>query len=736
MDYVNSRPAFKAQIRFGTLSDYFMGVWAEKQVDPGEKPAGYTSLSGDFFTYADRKDNYWSGYFTSRPFYKHLDRVLEASIRASEIAFSLGGSVAGKAANKLRAGLGLVMTDNRRQLALFQHHDGITGTAKDAVVVDYGNRMVRALEKSQQVVAKMAELLVLSKEEGGFAGAGSGFLAPEATRAAHDRLPVRKVVVVDAAPKAVVVFNPLGRRREQLVSVICDSADVRITTEGGAEADVQINPVWDEAHLFSKENTAVAGRVEVWFRAVVPPFGFATYHVSRGQPGQPHAALATVKGKGFTAGQKVGGAFRAEGAGSGGDWVVSTAVQTATFDQTSGLLKSVTTKPSADGALAKIVTEINLEFVTYGVGRGKDRQSPSGAYLFMPDGAARAERDGAASVRVVEGRLMSEVSVVMNHVRHTARLFDVGASSSGGGSVWDHGISLANAVDVSAMGNKELVMRVRTNVRNDKVFFTDLNGFQMRRRTTLSKLPLQANFFPLPGMAFLEDEKQRVSVHSRSSLGCASLEAGWFEVVLDRRLTQDDNRGLFQKVTDNKVTLSQFVITIERRTSATPKASAEALTSTGYPSLFGNTVNDWLNYPMYKYLTPQPAPTLVGLDRPISSVGELPCDVHLVNLRTLQPGLHSHLALLHRKGYVCDFETKGQSCEVSGSKVDLGKVFSMLQPTTAEEHSLTLMHAAEGAANYKSAASLEVSLTPMEIHAWKIEAAGTDEGAGDNDGWW
>uniref|UniRef100_A0A8C3IJY1 Mannosidase alpha class 2A member 2 n=1 Tax=Chrysemys picta bellii TaxID=8478 RepID=A0A8C3IJY1_CHRPI len=80
-DFLNAHPSLHVQAQFGTLSDYFDALSKRTGIVPGMKPPGFPVLSGDFFSYADREDHYWTGYYTSRPFYKSLDRVLEAHLR-------------------------------------------------------------------------------------------------------------------------------------------------------------------------------------------------------------------------------------------------------------------------------------------------------------------------------------------------------------------------------------------------------------------------------------------------------------------------------------------------------------------------------------------------------------------------------------------------------------------------------------------------------------------------------
>lgn len=60
------------------------------------------------------------------------------------------------------AGFDEMLMQSRRALSLFQHHDGITGTAKDHVVIDYANQMMDAL-KSCKFVMQQAVYRYLTK---------------------------------------------------------------------------------------------------------------------------------------------------------------------------------------------------------------------------------------------------------------------------------------------------------------------------------------------------------------------------------------------------------------------------------------------------------------------------------------------------------------------------------------------------------------------------------------------
>jgi alpha-mannosidase II len=138
----------------------------------------------------------------------------------------------------------------------------------------------------------------------------------------------------------------------------------------------------------------------------------------------------------------------------------------------------------------------------------------------MPDAPARSfAPEARPKIRIQKGPLMDEVHVIQGAVIHVARLFH-------SEHAYAAALDITNLVDLRAMDNRELVMRVQSSVKNGKEFYSDLNGFQMRRRLTREKgtLQLNSNYFPMPSMAFLEDNDVRLSLHTHSACGVAGLE--------------------------------------------------------------------------------------------------------------------------------------------------------------------------------------------------------------------
>ncbi|XP_042328566.1 alpha-mannosidase 2x isoform X2 [Sceloporus undulatus] len=555
-DFFNAHPDLHVQAQFGTLSDYFDALYKETGIVPGMQPPGFPVVSGDFFSYADREDHYWTGYYTSRPFYKSMGRVLEAHLRGAEILYSLAVSHARHAGMDSKYPLSdyALLTDARRNLGLFQHHDAITGTAKEAVVVDYGVRLLHSLMNVKRVIINAAHYLVLADKETYHYGLAEPFLGADETRLNQDSLPEKTVIKLEAAPRFVVVFNSLEQERLSVVSLLVNTPRVRVLNEEGQPLAVQLSAQWNSATDMAPD----IFQVSVILR--LPALGLTVLQLIKSYDSHntfKSSMRLFLNGRDLPVRKYEAFPVKVIPAAPD-DFCLENQHMRACFSGPSGALKSVA-QPGGEEEW-----RLTSQFLIYGTRSTKDK---SGAYLFLPDGEAKpyVPKDPPL-IRVSEGPFFSEVAVYYQHVQELVRLYNVPG-------VDGLSLEISCLVDIRDHVNKELALRFSTDIESQGTFFTDLNGFQIQPRQYLKKLPLQANFYPMPVMAYIQDMQTRLTLHTAQALGVSSLNNGQLEVILDRRLMQDDNRGLGQGLKDNKRTCNRFRLLLERHSQANKRSS-------------------------------------------------------------------------------------------------------------------------------------------------------------------
>ncbi|XP_004484142.2 alpha-mannosidase 2 [Dasypus novemcinctus] len=692
-NYMNTQPQLNVKIKFGTLSDYFDAL---DKADASRKNSQsmFPVLSGDFFTYADRDDHYWSGYFTSRPFYKRMDRIMESHLRAAEILyyFALKQAQKYKINELLLSSHYEALTEARRNLGLFQHHDAITGTAKDWVVVDYGTRLFQSFMKLKRIIGDSALLLILKDKHTYNYYSSDTFLKMDLEQKSQDSLQQKNVIKLSTEPRYLVVCNPTEQDRNSVVSVHVSSSTVQVLSASGSPVEVQVSAVWDTASTISQ--TAY----EVSFLAHTPPMGLKVYKILESVSSKSHLADYTLLN-----GETEKGLFNIRNVKSAEEYItLENSFIKLRFNQL-GLMEEMMNKE--DGKNHKL----KVEFVWYGT---TDRNDKSGAYLFLPDGEGKPYVYTVTFVRVTHGRIYSEVTSFYGRVTHSVRLYNVQG-------IEGQSVEVRNIVDIRKEYNHEIGMRISSDINNENRFYTDLNGYQIQPRMTMSKLPLQANVYPMTTMAYIQDAKHRLTLLSAQSLGVSSLKSGQIEVMMDRRLMQDDNRGLGQGVHDNKITSNLFRILVEKRSVVNME---EEKNSVSYPSLRSHVMSSFLNHPVLTMAgeVSSPTPELLGEFSPLLS--SLPCDIHLVNLRTIQSKVgtgHSDEAalILHRKGFDCRFSSRdtGLLCSTTQGKILVQKLFSNFAVESLTPSSLSLMHPPPDAQNIS-----EINLSPMEISTFRI----------------
>lgn len=289
---INSDPSINAEAQFGTLEDYFNALREESKKKSGTDTGLFKSLSGDFFTYADRDDHYWSGYYTSRPFYKNMDRILEGYLRGAEILYSLMWAemeYVGTDLLEIAKPLFDRLIMARESLSLFQHHDGVTGTAKNHVMEDYGKRMLDSIN-GLQVVMSQATHYLLTPSKSFYKPSNEIFYDLDDQREHHSDLPKQHTIQIEegGGSSKVVIYNSHAKKRSEVVTFKVSLANVKVyrinTVDGDEEEEVvqsQLSPVFegegDDQQILNNE-------FYLSFLAQVKGLGLQTYFIKQLKP--------------------------------------------------------------------------------------------------------------------------------------------------------------------------------------------------------------------------------------------------------------------------------------------------------------------------------------------------------------------------------------------------------------------------------------------------------------------
>ena len=663
----NNKGGLRTSIKWSTLTDYFRALEEEKNrlTEIGSTVVeNFQPISGDFFTYADRLNHYWSGYYTSRPFYKEMDRELRSNLRTAEIFFSL----ARIQDTKRMEGMYDLLVYSRRSAALFQHHDGVTGTAKTFVNNDYGERMLASLKNCQHIIAQAIQILM------GHGSIENLIFNVDEFRRKQDGLPERITIEIGSDHRNVLFVNSLGHERRELVSLRVSSPYLAVICPTGEAIPAQITPALEFPYNIRDD------LFDLYFEVSIPPLGVSQYKIEKRDRENTEIMFSKL----YVHNQEafISDTFKSELI-TNSEIRFENSFITVTFYRNQGTLRGIS---SSDFNI-----KMAVEFLTYG-SNFNSKDDRSGAYLFMPNGQAKLFSDlNKPKVFMFKGNLISKICARFSYLTHCSSLLHTKSFDA-------QTLHFENFINLNA-DNEEVVMKLKTSVISSDAnyYYTDLNGFTVQRRKYYNKLGIQGNFYPMPTLAYIEDSNTRISLHSKQSLGVGSLENGCLEVMLDRRPTLDDSRGLEQGVTDNKATVEKFRLLVE----FTKKGFENPNPELSFPSLLSHFIREALQNPIFKLISKQTIKNL-NSDSPqeLSTLtSPLPCDLQVVNMRGLKqtgnPSNTEVALIMHKFLFNCELPNNGipiNHCSNHRDEgLDLTKLFSDQRVVEIKHVSLTLL---------------------------------------------
>nr|CAI9707516.1 unnamed protein product [Rangifer tarandus platyrhynchus] len=501
MEHVNNNTSeFSFSMEYATLGDYFRAVHSDQV-------AWQVRGHHDFLPYSSDMYHAWTGFYASRSGLKALVRRASTLLYAGESMFTR--HVLLPPHPHLDPAWGLQQLQQLRwAVSEVQHHDAITGTH----ALKVGDMFVEHLSTGMQGVQTLMASII------------------------QDRSPAHSGP--EPGGRFAVVYNPLAWTITTIITLTVDFPSVSITDESGHPVPAQVQ--------CSKE---MPSAYDLHVLTTIPGLSYQHYSIrpsrsSQEATGEPEPFVAST--------QQFGVRPRRRGRRVGKSLVpVVNDCYIIFLDLDTNLMHSIWERQSNQNV------QVTQQFMEYHVNSHFNQDQISDNYVFTPNGRAEPAWE-AVRMEIVAGPLVTEIRQYfyreVNDRKPTFAIYSrlAHGPQSSDGELLCHRIEQEYRVGPLEL-NHEAILRTSTDLNTGRVLYSDNNGYQMQRRPyrKYKNNTNARNYYPMVQSAFIQDRRSRLVLLSEQAHGVSSQGNGQVEVMLHRRLWNDDKWAL-----DNDLTLN------------------------------------------------------------------------------------------------------------------------------------------------------------------------------------
>ena len=338
------------------------------------------------------------------------------------------------------------------------------------------------------------------------------------------------------------------------------------------------------------------------------------------------------------------------------------------FSNTTGLLTTFFNKRT------QTATAVSQTFWDY---RSYNLPQSSGAYIFRPTGSA-SQVSATTLTTTISGPFVQQVHQVFR-----AGVISQDVFVFNGLSALDGGFAEVHSTVGPLAFDQEVVTRFQTGLQSGSVFYSDNNGFELQQRVNLPNgrpgdydagVQIAGNYYPAVSRAAIVDSQvdQQFTVATQTTHGVASLTNGQLEVMLHRKCSRDDSRGMSEALDDASRYTAIYRFTVD---------------TTGESTRFHQSSSKQLSFPSSISFGDPVSGSQWRATRVQFLANSLPENVFLLSLNARDGSADEVTLRLFNSFEAGSHPTLGQAVSVN-----LLSLFGSLTVTNVEERTLTLLH--------------------------------------------